>query len=110
MIKHRFFDDGDPLSPKPFSKGRQGGRVHTRFEDGVGDIAKELDIAVFFDLFDDLSVAELSQAGHEGDGDHGAQGLPCSPFLGVIEGNEAIDDGLPGDNVSQGDQFVGGIG
>jgi hypothetical protein len=84
--------------------------VHTDFEAGIGDIAKVLDIAVFFDFLDDFSVAELSQSGDEGDRDHGARGLSSSPFLGVVEGDEAIDDGLPGDDVSQGDQFVGGIG
>jgi hypothetical protein len=84
--------------------------MHTGFEDGIGDIAKVLDIAVFVDFFDDSSVAELSQAGDEGDRNHGAQGLSGSPFLRVVEGNQAIDDGLPGDDMSQGDLLIGGIG
>ena len=109
MIKDFFFDQGDPLCTEPFSKGTPGGGVHTSFEDGIGDIAKVLDIAVFFDLFDDSSIAELSQAGDEGDRDHGAQGLPSSPLLSVVEREKAIEDGLPGDEVSQSDQLVGGI-
>lgn len=110
MIKDFFLDHGDPLCPKPFSKDAQGGGMHTGFEDGIGDIAKVLDIGVFFDFFDDSSVAELSQSGDEGGCDHGAQGLSGSSFLRVVEGGEAIDDGLPGDDMSQGDQLVGGIG
>lgn len=109
MLKDLFLDDGNALWPESFSKGAQGGGVHTGFKVGIGDIAKVLDIAVFFDLFDDSSVAELSQAGHEGGCDHGAQGLSGSPFFSVVEGDEAIDDGLPRDDVAQGDQFVCGI-
>ena len=110
LIENLFLDHRNPFSPEPFSKGREGGVMHTGFEGGVGDIAKILDIAVFFDLFDNLTIAELSQSGDEGDRDHGAQGLTRAPFLGVVEGDQAIDHGLPGDNVSQNDQFVGGIG
>jgi hypothetical protein len=60
LSKDLFLDPSDPLCPKPFSKGTQGGGMHTGFEAGIGDIAKVLDIAVFFDFFDDLSVAEVS--------------------------------------------------
>ena len=83
--------------------------MHTGFEAGIGDIAKVLDIAVFFDFFDDLSVAEVSQSGDEGGCHDGAQGLSGSSFLSVVEGDEAIDDGLPRDDVAQENQFVCGI-
>lgn len=31
-------------------------------------------------------------------------------LLGVVERDEAIDDGLPGNDVSQGDELIGRIG
>lgn len=62
VIEDFLFNDGDALWPESFSKGTQRRGVHTGFEGGIRDIAKVLDIAVFFDLLDDFSVAELSQA------------------------------------------------
>ncbi|MDH3602334.1 MAG: hypothetical protein OEU26_22195 [Candidatus Tectomicrobia bacterium] len=76
----------------------------------VWDIAKILHIAVFFDLFDDSAVAELSQAGGERNGESGAQGLAVSAFTGVIEGGEAVDDGLPRNQAAQEDEIVSRIG
>ena len=73
------------------------------------DIAKILYIAVFFNLFNDLLIAELSQAGNDGDGDGGASGLAVSAFVGVVERGEAINDGLPRNQAAQEDKLVSGI-
>ena len=70
------------------------------------DIAKVLHVAIFFDLFDDLFITELSQAGNDGDGDGGAQGLAVSAFVRVVQRGEAIDDGLPRNQAAQEDEIV----
>lgn len=85
-------------------------RVHKGDEGFVGDVAKILHVTVFFDGFNDFAVAELLESGHDGGRDSGAQGLAVSPFMGVVERGEALDDGLPRENATQHDEIVCGLG
>jgi hypothetical protein len=76
----------------------------------IRDIAEILNVAVFFDRFDDFAVTELSESGDDGDGDGGAQRVAMSTLGGMLERGEAIHEGLPGHDAAQDVQFVGGIG
>jgi hypothetical protein len=75
----------------------------------IGDIAKVLHVSVFLNLFDHFSIAELAQSGEDGGGDQEAKGVSRAPFLRVVERDEALNDGLPRDNVAQDDQIMCGV-
>jgi len=66
--------------------------------------------AGLFDPVDDFFIAELSQASQDGNGDEGAQGVAFSAFIGVVEGGETVDDGLPRNEATQENEIVSGIG
>ena len=44
-----------------------------------------------------------------GDAYQGAQGTPHTTFVRVIGRDQSVNDGLPGDDVAQDDQIVGGV-
>src|SRR5688572_21986355 len=72
----------------------------------VRDVAKVLHVAVFLDVFDHLSIAELAQSSQERDGDQGAQGAAGTTRVEVVKRDEAVNDGLPGDELAQDDQVM----
>jgi len=76
----------------------------------IGDIAKVLHVSVFLNVFDDLTVAELAQSTEDGGGDQEAKGVSGAPFLRTVKRGEALNDGLPRDNVVQDDQIMCGVG
>src|SRR5439155_1830468 len=71
--------------------------------------AKVLHVAVVLHLFDHFSIAELAQSGEDGGGDQDAEGVSRAPFVRVVERDEALNDGLPRDNVAQDDQLMRGV-
>ena len=73
-------------------------------------MAKVLHVSVFLNVFDDFTVAELAQSAEDGSSDQGAKGVSCAPFVRVVKRGEALNDGLPRDNVVQEDQIMGGVG
>lgn len=79
-------------------------------EMSILDVTKVRHVTVFLDRLDDFSVAEQSELSHDGNRDHGAKRLTVSAFIGVIEGDEAVDDGLPRYDGASDDEIVGGIG
>ena len=76
----------------------------------IGDIAKVLHVSVFLNVFDYLTVAELAQSTEDGGGDQEAKGVSGAPFLRTVKRGEALNDGLPRDNVVQDDQIMCGVG
>lgn len=110
MVEDAFFNDGDPGCAESFSKSAQGRGIYQGHEPLVRDVAKILHGGRFFDAFDDFFVAELSQSRQNGNGDHGAQRVAVSAFVRVVEGGEALDDGLPRNEAPQEDEIVSGVG
>src|SRR5712691_6150891 len=45
----------------------------------------------------------------DGGGDQDAEGVSRAPFVRVVERDEALNDGLPRDNVAQDDQLMRGV-
>src|ERR687894_1048058 len=80
--------------------------MHKGSEVWVRDITKILHVAVFFDVFDDLSIAELAQSSQERDGDQGAYATTGTTGFEVVEWHETLNDGLPGDELAQDDQVM----
>ncbi len=109
MVEDAFFNDSDPLRAQPFSKPTQSGWIHKGHETLVGDIAKILHRPGFFDPVDDFFIAELSKSSQDRNGDQGAQGVAVSAFIGVIERDETVDDGLPRNEATQEDEIVSGV-
>ena len=60
-------------------------------EAGIRDIAKILHVAVFLNGGDHLTIAELPQAREDGDGHQHTQGVSGAPFLGVVVGDETVN-------------------
>src|SRR5437879_10537557 len=67
-------------------------------------------VLVFLNVFDHLTVAELAESGEERGGDQEAKGVAHTTFLGVIERDEAVKNGVPRNDVAQEDQIVSGVG
>jgi hypothetical protein len=76
----------------------------------IRDITKVLQVSVFLHVFDHLTVAEVAQSGEQRDGDQEAKGVSRTTFVGGIERDETVNNGLPRNEVAQKDQIVRGIG
>src|SRR6266567_1483988 len=63
----------------------------------------------FLHRFDHFSITELAQSSEDGGGDQEAEGVSRAPFVRVVERDEALNDGLPRDNVAQDDQIMGRV-
>ena len=81
--------------------------MHKGPETLIRDIAKILHVAVFLDVCDDLSIAELAQSRQNRDGDEGAQSATGATLVEVVERHETVHDGLPGNELAQDDQVMG---
>ena len=74
------------------------------------DIPRVRPQGVMSNVFDHLTVAELAESGEERGGDQEAKGVARTTFLGVIERDEAVNNGVPRNDVAQEDQIVSGVG
>lgn len=110
VLKDLVFNDQSALFAYAFSKPAKCRGVQKGHEALIRDIAKVLHVSVFLNVFDDLAVAELSESGQDRGGNQEAQGVARATFLRVIEGDEAVNNGLPRNDVAQDDQIVGRIG
>jgi len=108
--KDLLLNDQGPLLPEAFAKPAKRRGVHKGHKAVIGDVAKVLHIAVFLNVFDDLPVAELAQSAEDGGGNEDAKGVSCAPFVRMVKRGEALNDGLPRDNVVQDEQIMGGVG
>src|SRR5712691_3724725 len=92
-----------PLSPIPYRLLRQQSwRKNDR--NSVNQ-----HVAVFLNRCDHFSITEVAQSSADGGGDQEAEGVSRAPFVRVVERDEALNDGLPRDNVAQEDQIMGGV-
>ena len=108
--KDLLLNDQGALFAEAFSKPAKRRGVQKGHKAVIGDIAKVLHVSVFLNVFDYLTVAELAQSAEDGGGDQEAKGVSCTPFLRIVKRGEALNDGLPRDNVVQDEQIMCGVG
>jgi hypothetical protein len=109
-MKDLIFNDQGALLADAFAKPAKGRRVHKGHQTLIRDITKVLHVSVFLHVFDHLTVAEVAQSGEQRDGDQEAKGVSRTTFVGGIERDETVNNGLPRNEVAQKDQIVRGIG
>src|ERR1700675_4384508 len=109
VLQDLVFNDQGTLFAEAFSQPAKRRGVQKGHETVIVDIAKVLHVAVFLNLFDHFSITELAQSGEDGGGDQDAEGVSRGPLRRVVERDEALNDGLPRDNVAQDDQIMCGV-